>query len=68
MTAPDRDRVVEPGGTLSVVAVTYSPGSSLDGFLDCLPQATAEPSRCVLADNGSSTVPRRRRPNGPRCG
>ncbi|CAA9278169.1 MAG: N-acetylglucosaminyl-diphospho-decaprenol L-rhamnosyltransferase, partial [uncultured Blastococcus sp.] len=45
----------EPGGTpLRVVAVTYSPGTSLDGFLETLPVATTRPVEVVLADNGST--------------
>jgi N-acetylglucosaminyl-diphospho-decaprenol L-rhamnosyltransferase len=39
---------------ISVVAVTYSPGQSLAGFLDSLTTATAEPVEVVLADNGST--------------
>lgn len=38
---------------LAIVAVTFSPGASLDAFLDSLPAASAEPYRVVLADNGS---------------
>ncbi|KQS58166.1 glycosyl transferase [Geodermatophilus sp. Leaf369] len=40
-------------GSLRVVAVTYSPGDSLDAFLDSLGAATASPVDVVLADNGS---------------
>jgi N-acetylglucosaminyl-diphospho-decaprenol L-rhamnosyltransferase len=36
------------------VAVTYSPGESLDGFLESLPLATTRPLEIVLADNGST--------------
>jgi N-acetylglucosaminyl-diphospho-decaprenol L-rhamnosyltransferase len=49
-----------PGGQprddepLRVVAVTYSPGAALDGFLESLPSATRRPVEVVLADNGST--------------
>jgi N-acetylglucosaminyl-diphospho-decaprenol L-rhamnosyltransferase len=36
-----------------VVAVTYSPGAALDGFIDSLGAATTLPIELVLADNGS---------------
>jgi len=39
---------------LAVVAVTYSPGAALTGFLDSLAAASAEPVQVVLADNGST--------------
>ncbi|TFV87764.1 glycosyltransferase family 2 protein [Blastococcus sp. CT_GayMR16] len=39
---------------LRVVAVTYSPGESLDGFLTSLATATTRPVEVVLADNGST--------------
>ncbi|MCA0146237.1 glycosyltransferase family 2 protein [Blastococcus sp. LR1] len=39
---------------LRVVAVTYSPGDSLDGFLESLATATTLPVEVVLADNGST--------------
>ena len=39
---------------LRVVAVTYSPGESLTGFLTTLREATARPLDVVLADNGST--------------
>jgi N-acetylglucosaminyl-diphospho-decaprenol L-rhamnosyltransferase len=39
---------------LRVVAVTYSPGETLDGFLTSLATATARPVEVVLADNGST--------------
>jgi N-acetylglucosaminyl-diphospho-decaprenol L-rhamnosyltransferase len=38
---------------LRVVAVTYSPGASLAGFLSTLRLATTRPVDVVLADNGS---------------
>ncbi|MFR9806333.1 glycosyltransferase family 2 protein [Pseudonocardia sp. RS010] len=41
------------GDDLAVVTVTYSPGDTLDAFLDSLKAATARPTRVVLADNGS---------------
>jgi len=49
--------VTEPGEALEplrVVAVTYSPGESLEGFLTSLAQATTRPLDVVLADNGST--------------
>jgi N-acetylglucosaminyl-diphospho-decaprenol L-rhamnosyltransferase len=39
---------------LRVVAVTYSPGESLDGFVESLAEATTAPTDVVLADNGST--------------
>ncbi|MGY1915471.1 glycosyltransferase family 2 protein [Blastococcus sp. SYSU DS0973] len=39
---------------LRVVAVTYSPGAALAGFIDSLAQATTRPVDVVLADNGST--------------
>ena len=39
---------------LRVVAVTYSPGESLDSFLTSLAGATTRPVEVVLADNGST--------------
>jgi N-acetylglucosaminyl-diphospho-decaprenol L-rhamnosyltransferase len=45
----------DPGDApLRVVAVTFSPGESLDGFLDTLTAATTRPVDVVLADNGST--------------
>lgn len=55
------------GDELAVVIVTYSPGETLDGFLDTLSKATTRDVRVVLADNGSTDgVPERvaaERPN-----
>ncbi|MCP2170027.1 glycosyltransferase family 2 protein [Goodfellowiella coeruleoviolacea] len=42
------------GDDLAVVTVTYSPGDTLDRFLDTLDRATTRPVRVVLADNGST--------------
>jgi N-acetylglucosaminyl-diphospho-decaprenol L-rhamnosyltransferase len=42
------------GDELAAVAVTYSPGETLDRFLDTLAKATTLPVRVVLADNGST--------------
>ncbi|WP_254780922.1 glycosyltransferase family 2 protein [Modestobacter sp. DSM 44400] len=39
---------------LRVVAVTYSPGDTLGGFLTSLAEATTQPVDVVLADNGST--------------
>jgi N-acetylglucosaminyl-diphospho-decaprenol L-rhamnosyltransferase len=39
---------------VGVVVVTYSPGDTLDGFLDTLEKATTVPFTVVLADNGST--------------
>jgi N-acetylglucosaminyl-diphospho-decaprenol L-rhamnosyltransferase len=45
---------------LRVVAVTYSPGETLDGFVESLRRATTRPVDVVLADNGSTDgVPER---------
>jgi N-acetylglucosaminyl-diphospho-decaprenol L-rhamnosyltransferase len=38
---------------LRIVAVTYSPGPALEGFLESLATATTRPVEVVLADNGS---------------
>ncbi len=40
--------------TLRVVAVTYSPGEALEGFVTSLAEATTQPVEVVLADNGST--------------
>ena len=48
------------GDELAVVIVTYSPGETLERFLDTLDKATERPVRVVLADNGSTDgVPER---------
>jgi N-acetylglucosaminyl-diphospho-decaprenol L-rhamnosyltransferase len=39
---------------VDVVVVTYSPGGSLEVFLDSLRRATTRPVRVVMADNGST--------------
>ncbi len=39
---------------LGVVVVTYSPGETLDAFLETLEKATTRPYAVVLADNGST--------------
>jgi N-acetylglucosaminyl-diphospho-decaprenol L-rhamnosyltransferase len=44
----------EPDAPLRVVAVTYSPGETLAGFVDSLQTATTGPVEVVLADNGST--------------
>ncbi|PXY37321.1 N-acetylglucosaminyl-diphospho-decaprenol L-rhamnosyltransferase [Prauserella flavalba] len=49
-------RVTEPktyGDGVAVVTVTYSPGETLERFLDTLAKATDRDVRVVLADNGS---------------
>jgi N-acetylglucosaminyl-diphospho-decaprenol L-rhamnosyltransferase len=49
--------VTEPtryGDEVAVVTVTYSPGETLERFLDSLTKATTRPVRVVLADNGST--------------
>jgi N-acetylglucosaminyl-diphospho-decaprenol L-rhamnosyltransferase len=48
--------VASPSGpsALRVVAVTYSPGSTLAGFVESLASATTRPVEVVLADNGST--------------
>ena len=40
--------------SVAVVVVTYSPGDSLELFLDSLENASCEPVDVVLADNGST--------------
>jgi N-acetylglucosaminyl-diphospho-decaprenol L-rhamnosyltransferase len=42
------------GDDLGVVTVTYSPGETLERFLDSLAKATTRQVRVVLADNGST--------------
>ncbi|TDC96387.1 glycosyltransferase family 2 protein [Saccharopolyspora aridisoli] len=41
------------GDELAVVTVTYSPGETLQRFIDTLDKATERPVRVILADNGS---------------
>ena len=43
-----------PATPLRVVAVTYSPGETLEGFVESLATATTRPVEVVLADNGST--------------
>ncbi|GAB3296197.1 glycosyltransferase family 2 protein [Parasphingorhabdus pacifica] len=42
------------GDDVAVVIVTYSPGETLERFLDTLATATSRTPRVVLADNGST--------------
>jgi N-acetylglucosaminyl-diphospho-decaprenol L-rhamnosyltransferase len=42
------------GDELAVITVTYSPGKTLDAFLDSLAGATDRRVRVILADNGST--------------
>jgi N-acetylglucosaminyl-diphospho-decaprenol L-rhamnosyltransferase len=42
------------GQELAVVTVTYSPGDTLETFLDSVGKATSRPLRVLLADNGST--------------
>jgi N-acetylglucosaminyl-diphospho-decaprenol L-rhamnosyltransferase len=42
------------GDELAVITVTYSPGSTLDAFLDTLADATTRTPRVIMADNGST--------------
>ncbi|MGH3887411.1 MAG: glycosyltransferase family 2 protein [Pseudonocardiaceae bacterium] len=42
------------GHELAVVTVTYSPGATLEAFLDSVGKATSRPLRVLLADNGST--------------
>ncbi|MFC7341472.1 glycosyltransferase family 2 protein [Saccharopolyspora griseoalba] len=42
------------GDGLAVVTVTYSPGSTLQRFIDTLGEASQRPVRVILADNGST--------------
>ena len=50
--APAGDQPAAP--PLPVVVVTYSPGATLEGFLESLPLATRRPVEVILADNGST--------------
>ncbi|HEX8080758.1 MAG TPA: glycosyltransferase family 2 protein [Jatrophihabitans sp.] len=54
MTDATFDKDTVAGDTLTVVAVTFSPGSSLTSFLDSLALATDREVEVLLADNGSS--------------
>ena len=45
---------VTDGPGLTVVTVTYSPGSHLDRFLSSLTVATDRPVQVIIADNGST--------------
>ncbi|ONI86008.1 dTDP-Rha--alpha-D-GlcNAc-pyrophosphate polyprenol alpha-3-L-rhamnosyltransferase [Actinosynnema sp. ALI-1.44] len=49
MTEPKRY-----GDELAVVTVTYSPGETIERFLDTLATATERPIQVVMADNGST--------------
>jgi N-acetylglucosaminyl-diphospho-decaprenol L-rhamnosyltransferase len=50
----------DPTRPLRVVAVTYSPGEALEGFVTSLAEAASGPVEVVLADNGSTDgVPER---------
>ena len=46
--------MTDPTGVLGVVAVTYSPGETLERFLDSLAKATTRQVHVVLSDNGST--------------
>jgi N-acetylglucosaminyl-diphospho-decaprenol L-rhamnosyltransferase len=50
---PGGENEVAPA-PLRVVAVTYSPGDTLEGFIESLATATTLPVEVVLADNGST--------------
>jgi N-acetylglucosaminyl-diphospho-decaprenol L-rhamnosyltransferase len=57
---PPSESSADYGDQLAVVSVTYSPGETLDRFLDSLAKATSRPYSVVLADNGSTDgVPER---------
>ncbi|GLZ38504.1 glycosyltransferase family 2 protein [Actinokineospora sp. NBRC 105648] len=43
----------EYGDQLAVVTVTYSPGETLERFIETLAKATTRPVEVILADNGS---------------
>ena len=42
------------GQELAIVTVTYSPGDTLETFLDSVLKATSQPLRVLLVDNGST--------------
>jgi N-acetylglucosaminyl-diphospho-decaprenol L-rhamnosyltransferase len=46
--------VEEQQNRLRVVAVTFSPGDTLEAFIESLGEATTRPVEVVLADNGST--------------
>ena len=58
LPTPDRfdpaDGVNGPPPPIGVVVVTYSPGPTLEAFLDSIPAATTADVPVVLADNGST--------------
>lgn len=55
MTAvPDATDTQKLTAQVGIVAVTYSPGDTLEEFLDSLPAAISRPYEVVLADNGST--------------
>jgi N-acetylglucosaminyl-diphospho-decaprenol L-rhamnosyltransferase len=56
VTQPERAAATDTRqpGSVSVVAVTYSPGPALARFLDSLAGASSRPVEVVLADNGST--------------
>ncbi|HEY1974686.1 MAG TPA: glycosyltransferase family 2 protein [Pseudonocardia sp.] len=51
---PPSESTADYGDQLAVVSVTYSPGATLDTFLDSLTKATTRRYWVVLADNGST--------------
>ena len=51
---PDPPGSRDPHSQIGVVVVTYSPGDTLDEFLDTLDKATTRRCGVVLADNGST--------------
>ncbi|MPY97490.1 MAG: glycosyltransferase [Actinophytocola sp.] len=54
MPTPSTSQQRNYGDELAVVTVTYSPGETLERFLDTLAKATTRPVRVILADNGST--------------
>jgi N-acetylglucosaminyl-diphospho-decaprenol L-rhamnosyltransferase len=42
------------GAEIAVVTVTYSPGATLERFMDTLEKASTRPVHVILADNGST--------------
>ncbi|MEJ7650330.1 MAG: glycosyltransferase family 2 protein [Nakamurella sp.] len=51
---PPTERTPPAGPRVGIVVITYSPGETLDAFLDSLPAATTSPPFVVMADNGST--------------
>lgn len=54
ITHPDQPAAALDGPRVGIVVITYSPGETLDAFLDSLPAAATMAPFVVMADNGST--------------